>query len=212
MRFVPGWDSKLKLMLQQAEQMATFGRAVISSYPPPYEGEGAAASLPPTLNPTIMVAQGFDQDGMLRLVGRSVPAGLTPGVVRAQFWAAGFSFSRAQLIMEVPYDPDLPFLFFGEEMSMLARMWTNGWDVMAPIQAVCFHLWSRAYRHTFQADLPVDDAAKAASQACVKQLLGLTEKPAAQTDGATARHASSPVLGTTRSIQDFWLHCKSLQC
>ena len=48
-----------------------------------------------------MVAQGFDQDGMLRLVGRSVPAGLTPGVVRAQFWAAGFSFSRAQLIMEV---------------------------------------------------------------------------------------------------------------
>ncbi len=48
------------------------------------------------------------------------------------------------------------------------------------VQAVCFHLWSRAYRHTFQADLPVDHAAKAASQACVKQLLGLTEKPAAQ--------------------------------
>ncbi len=48
-----------------------------------------------------MVAQGFDQDGMLRLVGKSVPAGLTPGVVPAQFWAAGFSFSRAQRIMEV---------------------------------------------------------------------------------------------------------------
>ncbi|KAL0054937.1 hypothetical protein WJX82_004792 [Trebouxia sp. C0006] len=206
MRFVPGWDSKLKHMLQQAEQMAAFGKAVISTYPPPYEGEGPAASLPPTLDPNIMLAQGFDQDGMLRLVGKSVPAGLTPGVVPAQFWAAGFSFSRAQLIMEVPYDPDLPFLFFGEEMSMLARMWTNGWDVMAPTQAVCFHLWSRAYRHTFQADLPVDHAAKAASQACVKQLLGLTEKPAAQSDGATARNAPSLVLGATRSIQDFWLH------
>ncbi len=65
------------------------------------QGEGPAASLPPTLDPNIMLAQGFDQDGMLRLVGKSVPAGLTPGVVPAQFWAAGFSFSRAQLIMEV---------------------------------------------------------------------------------------------------------------
>ena len=37
MRFVPGWDSKLKHMLQQAEQMAAFGKAVISTYPPPYE-------------------------------------------------------------------------------------------------------------------------------------------------------------------------------
>jgi len=37
MRFVPGWDSKLKHMLQQAEQMASFGKAVISSYPPAYE-------------------------------------------------------------------------------------------------------------------------------------------------------------------------------
>ncbi len=80
------------------------------------------------------------------------------------------------------------------------------------VQAVCFHLWSRAYRHTFQADLPVGHAAKAASQARVKQLLGLTEKPAAQTDGATARNAPSPVLGSTRSIQDFWLHCKKTQC
>ncbi len=80
------------------------------------------------------------------------------------------------------------------------------------VQAVCFHLWSRAYRHTFQADLPVDHAAKAASQACVKQLLGLTEKPAAQSDGATARNAPSPVLGSTRSIQDFWLHCKTIRC
>lgn len=37
MRFVPGWDSKLKHMLQQAEHMSTYGKAVISSYPPAYE-------------------------------------------------------------------------------------------------------------------------------------------------------------------------------
>lgn len=37
-------------------------------------------------------------------------------------------------VLQVPYDPDLPFLFFGEEMGMLARMWTRGWDVVAPTQ------------------------------------------------------------------------------
>ncbi len=52
-----------------------------------------------------MLAQVFDQDGMLRLVGKSVPAALTPGVMPAQFWAAGFSFSSAQLIVEVTTVP-----------------------------------------------------------------------------------------------------------
>ena len=48
-----------------------------------------------------MVAQGLDQDGMLRLVGKTLPATHSPSVVAAKFWAAGFSFSRAQFIHEV---------------------------------------------------------------------------------------------------------------
>lgn len=37
MRFVPGWDTKLKQMLQQGEHMSALGKAVVSSYPPAYE-------------------------------------------------------------------------------------------------------------------------------------------------------------------------------
>ena len=37
MRFVPGWDIKLKKMLRQAELMSLHGKAVVSSYPPAYE-------------------------------------------------------------------------------------------------------------------------------------------------------------------------------
>ena len=48
-----------------------------------------------------MVAQRWDDDGMLRLIGKSEPASPTPGVVFAVFWAAGFSFSRAELHVEV---------------------------------------------------------------------------------------------------------------
>ena len=57
------------------------------------------------------------------------------------FWAAGFSFSRASLIADVPYDPALKFLFFGEEMAMLCRMWTRGYDLFAPTRALVFHHW-----------------------------------------------------------------------
>lgn len=57
--------------------------------------------------------------------------------------------------LQVPYDGDLPFLFFGEEAVMLARMWTHGFDVWAPPQSVVFHEWSRKGRHTLQQDVPL---------------------------------------------------------
>ncbi len=56
------------------------------------------------------------------------------------------------LYIQVPYDPDLPFLFFGEEMSMLARMWTNGWDVMAPTQVQTQYICTRDHPHAHSAD------------------------------------------------------------
>ena len=48
-----------------------------------------------------MQPQGFDQDGMLRLTGKAIQASQEVGVMPAQFWAAGLSFSRAQLFAEV---------------------------------------------------------------------------------------------------------------
>jgi [Skp1-protein]-hydroxyproline N-acetylglucosaminyltransferase len=44
-------------------------------------------------------------------------------------------------------------LFFGEEMGMLVRMWTSGWDVFAPGEVFALHRWSRSYRHTFDKDI-----------------------------------------------------------
>ncbi len=51
---------------------------------------------------------------------------------------------------EVPYDPHMQFLFFGEETTMTVRLWTHGWDFFVPPQNVVYHLWSRAYRPTFR--------------------------------------------------------------
>ena len=37
MRFAPGWDASLRDWLQQAEAASCHGRAVLSTYPPPFE-------------------------------------------------------------------------------------------------------------------------------------------------------------------------------
>ena len=80
-------------------------------------------------------------------------------------------------------------------------------------QAVAFHLWSRAYRHTFQADVPVDIEAKAKSQAYVRQMLKRSTKlqPVDNTlqeeDVSCCQQQSYFALGSVRSLQDFWQHC-----
>lgn len=80
--------------------------------------------------------------------------------VPSHFWAAGFSFAPSAWLVDVPYCPHLPHLFFGEEQYMLLRMWTRGWDVYAPTQAVTFHQWERKARaNSYQACVKVSAAA-----------------------------------------------------
>lgn len=105
------------------------------------------------------------------------------------------------MIKEVPYDPSLRFLFFGEEGSMSARLWTNGWDFYAPTRSVVYHLWTRAYRPVFQeneTDLKKIQRQKA--QMRVKLLLQYPE----QSEGVTLEPPFA--LGSTRSLADYQKH------
>ena len=72
-----------------------------------------------------------------------------PDCVPCYLYAAGFNFASGQVIRDVPYDPHLRHLFFGEEVSMAARLYTKGYDLVAPPETVCYHLWSRAHRPVF---------------------------------------------------------------
>ena len=81
------------------------------------------------------------------------------------FWAAGFSFTLGELISEVPYDPNCPFLFVGEEMGLSMRYFTHGWDFFAPGVNIVYHLMKRTYRNTFweqvyQKNCVVDDSTR----------------------------------------------------
>ena len=186
MRVLQDWD---EVLIQQLEACPA-PKPVLSTYPAGYERGGPTPDQSPS---TILCASAFGSDGMLRIKGRMLRRQQTGAPTPALFWAAGYSFSYSTLVREVPYDPGLKFLFFGEEMSMLARMWTSGYDVFAPSRAVVFHLWSRDYRPSFSADVPDYFDLRRRSLARVEALLGAPSKaaPAAADkalDGNAPRH------------------------
>ena len=115
-------------------------------------------------------------------------------------WAAGFSFSDSSVIVDVPYDPYLPFLFFGEEVSIAARLFTHGYDFFAPPEAVVYHLWSRKHRKLFTDVKRSGRAAdKAMSEAKVQLML--------HSSNDDLYSSSKYGLGLLRSISDFETSC-----
>lgn len=67
----------------------------------------------------------------------------------APFVAAGFFFAPANFLYEVPFDPFLPWIFMGEEISMSARLWTSGYDIFSPTINVLNHYYVRRHYPKF---------------------------------------------------------------
>eukprot|EP00242_Pyramimonas_sp_CCMP2087_P011826 CAMPEP_0198202664 /NCGR_PEP_ID=MMETSP1445-20131203/5878_1 /TAXON_ID=36898 /ORGANISM="Pyramimonas sp., Strain CCMP2087" /LENGTH=578 /DNA_ID=CAMNT_0043873709 /DNA_START=171 /DNA_END=1907 /DNA_ORIENTATION=- len=67
-------------------------------------------------------------------------------------WAAGLSFSKCHGEIAVPYDPFLPQVFDGEEISKAARMWTRGYDFYTPHRNYIWHIYKRMRRGEWYAD------------------------------------------------------------
>jgi [Skp1-protein]-hydroxyproline N-acetylglucosaminyltransferase len=192
MRFVIGWDEFLISTLARCPSP----RPILTTYPSGYERPNAIDTDP---RPVFTVASSFGSpDGMLRLAGKRLTKRPDAPLPTA-FWVAGFSFSRSEVIREVPYDPHLPFLFFGEETLMSARLWTAGWDFFAPPQHVVYHLWSRAYRSTFR-EIPGQDELRAEAMKRLRVLLRLESSPHLLLD------VEQYSLGTARSLKEWEQH------
>jgi hypothetical protein len=108
-------------------------------------------------------------------------------------WPAGVIarvLSSSEVLREVPYDPEMQFVFFGEEATMAARMHTCGYTFFAPTCAVVFHLWDRSYRPSFreiEGQLP---RRQAGEQRVLEQLRHTAAD--ADADAAAAADAAAP--------------------
>lgn len=211
MRFVEDWDTKALHMLRQCKEQTGHDRVLLSTYPPGYtlrddklsdhddklsdtcERKATLSDVP---TPPFLCATKF-KDGFLRFTGKPLakePARPLP----CKFIAAGFVFGSSRYIAEVPYDPQLKCLFFGEEISIAVRLWTHGWDFFCPTTNLVYHLWSREHRPTFWEIFTEEFQEQQRSQAHVRDLLR----------GDTLASLSSPTstdfgrfgLGDTRTL------------
>lgn len=57
--------------------------------------------------------------------------------------------AHSSFLREVPFDPFLPWIFMGEEIIMSSRLWTAGYDIFSPPQAVLGHMYVRRHKPKF---------------------------------------------------------------
>jgi len=142
--FVRDWDAKLIKMVEDAPAK----KPVISTYPPDStfnwrdtigfrmcDSEFAAAQIEWQI---VRLGSSMAFDSAIPAVPRYAP-----------FVAAGFFFCEGRFLREVPFDPLLPWIFMGEEISMSARMWTAGFDIFSPTINVLNHYYVRRHYPKF---------------------------------------------------------------
>ena len=142
--FVQAWDRKLILQLNAAPAK----KPVLSTYPPD-SGHNWRDTIGFRMCDSEF-AQSQIEWHIIRL-GSSQPIDKhEPDVpTYAPFVAAGFYFIGGQFLHEVPFDPLLPWIFMGEEISLSARLWTSGYDIFSPTTNVLNHYYVRRHYPKF---------------------------------------------------------------
>ena len=115
--------------------------------------------------------------------------------------AGGMFFCESYFLKELPFDPNLPFLFIGEEILHSIRFYTHGWDIFTPTQNVVFHEYTRANKPKIWTDNPyyVDEPAFNK----VKHYLKLMDEEK-DIEGYLKFNLDKYGLGNKRTLEDYY--------
>lgn len=179
MRFVKGWDTAAIAMLEACESK----KPVLTHYPLDWSSKGAKGV------PVLCKSKPDANTGLATFEAVTLPS--TPEPKPVPFVAGGFTMGPGSMVRDVPYDPDLPHLFQGEELLYSARLWTHGYDFFTPTRNLVYHHYYRKGSPKFWDDLDTKDAQKQTVKK-VRRILG----------GEMSTYAYG--LGTKRSLDQYW--------
>jgi hypothetical protein len=199
-RFVKNWDEKCIKMIEQIKTLGLSNKPVLSHYPKDYaeyeqNNESNSFSVPR------MCKSFFNERGMLSFMGAELidtnnkPYG-TP------YLASGMLFCEGYFLNELPYDPNLPYLFVGEEILHSIRFYTFGWDIFTPTENVVFHEYVRAEKPKIWTDNPYYSDEEAFKK--VKQYLNLIDDANTGIRDDVKVNMDKYGLGNVRSLQDYF--------
>lgn len=131
MKFIPKWDTIVVDMYRDLKKKGD--KIVLSTYPPEY---GHTSN-------DVPVCTKYHYDDKNMPVLESVLLAPDKDYKLNGYVPAGFFFIEGKFLDDVPFDPNLPYLFMGEEILFSARLWTNGYDIYVPKTNIAFHNYKR---------------------------------------------------------------------
>ena len=138
LRFAQDWD---RYFHEEVLTAKLYPKAILSSYPPgfsdgdpPYKGGSIGERLC-----TCEFSSSDVEDHIIRINTGNHCKGEEAAPTQIAYIAAGFFFTRAEFLTEIPFDPYLPWCFMGEEIALSLRAWTHGWGIYAPRKNVFAH-------------------------------------------------------------------------
>lgn len=137
--FAEEWDEKYRVEIQATK---SYPKAVLSSYPPGFQQSAANNNIveeTPGARLCHCETRVEDPSPIVRINTGRKYQGDEPRPTQIPFIAAGFFFTRAEFLVDVPFDPFVPWLFMGEEIALSMRAWTHGWDIYAPRKNLIAH-------------------------------------------------------------------------
>jgi hypothetical protein len=182
-RFVKGWDAKAVKCLKACPAPR---RSVLTHYPHDWDQNSETG----TKDVPVLCKSKFDDNGILTFEAVSIAPSEKPKPV--PFVSGGFVFAPGTMVQDVPYDPDLPHLFQGEEILYSARLWTSGYDFYTPTENLVFHKYGREDSPKFWGEVPGFQEAQAATLAKVRKLMA----------GGMPGYARG--MGAKRTIAAYW--------
>jgi [Skp1-protein]-hydroxyproline N-acetylglucosaminyltransferase len=197
-KFVKGWDTLCIRMIQDIKAQGLSQKPVLSHYPKEiskYEEYNDSLRY----NVTRICKSFFNKRGMLSFMGaeeidtKNKPY-MTPYI------AGGMMFCESYFLKEVPFDPNLPFLFVGEEILHSVRFYTHGWDIFTPTENIVFHEYTRADKPKIWTDNPYYSDLPAFAK--VQHYLKLVNE--SQIQDYLKFNLDKYGLGTSRTLEEYY--------
>eukprot|EP01061_Rhynchopus_euleeides_P001672 TRINITY_DN11222_c0_g1_i2.p1 TRINITY_DN11222_c0_g1~~TRINITY_DN11222_c0_g1_i2.p1 ORF type:complete len:460 (+),score=136.86 TRINITY_DN11222_c0_g1_i2:174-1553(+) len=129
---------------------------------------------------------------------------------------AGLVFGPGSMVEDVPFDPHLPYLFFGEEFMIGIRLWTNGYDLFSPSVNILYHHYNRHGPRMESHGSKVGQI-QAIAHKRIQHILGITKKgsngkernvPLDTTEAALIADLPKYGLGKVRSLWQYWKYAR----
>lgn len=195
-KFEQDWDVVLK------EQMRLTGdpKAVVGAYPP--TEEQMAEMKGNNFSTMITMCGGkFDSSGLPTITAKVVNTNGREKPLPTAYQSAGMMCFPGKALYDVPYDPYLSFLFFGEEILFSARLWTAGYNLYTPVKNFCTHHYGREGKPKFWQDKKESEPCKKKAIQRVKYLFGAIGKSQVHPDYFLDIEKYG--MGKERSLKDY---------